>query len=162
MSAYLDTILVLDHQPRTRSRCAEALDELSYTHVLYRDYSDPSPLAWEEDEIDAVVAVWTDIDIERKHLLLSLMGIGTRTRGVLVVSQFSTPENAEVLRTAGARAWVRFPFAVHEFGSRLRYLLEGERRRAAQAVSNDRRREPVFPLPVATWSNGSLILPGGP
>jgi DNA-binding response OmpR family regulator len=161
MNAYVENILLLDHQPRAASNCAQVLELLGYRHFMYRDYSRPQAVEWADDDVDAVVAAWTAPEIERRELLLALMGCSKlpRVRGVLVVSPFSTPANARLLQLSGARAWIRYPFSMNEFDSRLRYLLNGERRRTRQSVRYDRRREPAFPV-AAVWSNGHLALPG--
>jgi DNA-binding response OmpR family regulator len=162
MNTHSDSILLLDHQSRSRSRCARILELLGYTNVLYRDYSEPQRAKRSDEDIDGVIAVWTDGNVERRDLLLNLMGVAKvpRVRGILVVSQFSTTENAQMLQLAGARAWVRFPFVLTEFASRLRFLLDGERRRTARPVMYDRRHEPAFPVPVRARANIEMALPG--
>jgi hypothetical protein len=77
----------------------------------------------------------------------------------MVVSPFTTPANAKLLRHCGARAWVRFPFSMNEFVSRLHYLLEGERRHDRQPVRYDRRREPAFPIAVPAWKRREISVP---
>lgn len=163
MNAYMENVLLLDHCPRTASNSAQALELLGYKHFMYRDYSRPDNMEWADDEVDAVIAAWTVPEVERRELLLALLSCSKlpRVRGILIISPFSTPQNARLLQHSGARAWLRFPFSMNEFDSRLRFLLNGERRRTSKPVRYDRRREPAFPI-SAIWSNGQLTLPGGP
>jgi hypothetical protein len=60
-------------------------------------------------------------------------------RGALIVSPFSTEENADLFRTSGARMWVRYPFTKEQFDHRLQHLLV-DRRRRRQPIVIERRR----------------------
>jgi hypothetical protein len=133
MTLYLENILLLDHQPRTASNCAQVLELLGCKYLTYRDYSDPENVEWADEDIDIVIAAWTDREVERRTLLMALMGCTKlpKVRGVMVVSPFSTPANAKLLQLCGARAWIRY----------------------------DRRREPPFPISVPVWKRGQLALP---
>jgi DNA-binding response OmpR family regulator len=161
MTLFLDNILLLDHQPRTASHCAQVLDLLGCKYLMYRDYSESEAMEWADEDVDLVIAAWTDRQIERRTLLMALMGCTKlpKVRGVLVVSPFSTPANAKLLQLCGARAWIRFPFSMNEFVSRLRYLQDGERRRTRKPVRYDRRREPAFPIAVPAWKRNQAALP---
>ncbi len=143
-----ELILLLDHQPPVTSACAQALAALGYTRVRYQDYLRSSSVVGTGEVVHAIVAAWTDRTIDRDTFLTAVDGATDRphVRGALVVSPFSTPRNAQMLQRCGAKAWIRFPFSVAEFDSRLRFLLEGERRRRVEPVAIDWRREPVFPL----------------
>jgi hypothetical protein len=147
-----DVILLLEHQPQVSSTCRHALGMLGYTRILYRDYRRSGSVVPIGQSVDAVVAAWTDRAIDRDAFLAAVEGATDlpNARGALVVSPFSTPANAAKLRLRGAKAWVRFPFAMTQFDSRLRFLLEGDRRRRDEPVPFDRRHEPVFPaaMPV--------------
>jgi DNA-binding response OmpR family regulator len=160
MNLYLENILLLDHQPRTASNCAQVLELLGCSHLMYRDYSQSDGMAWADSDVDIVIAAWTSREIERRALLMALMGCTKlpKVRGVLVVSPFSTPANAKLLQLCGARAWIRYPFSMNEFVSRLRYLVDGERRRTRQPIRYDRRREPAFPIAIPAWKRKQAAL----
>lgn len=144
---YDETILLLEHQPQVSSTCRHALGSLGYRRVLYRDYRRSGSVVPVGHTIDAVVAAWTDREIDRDAFLAAVEGATElpNARGALVVSPFSTPANAERLRDCGAKAWVRSPFSMAQFESRLRFLLDGDRRQRIEPVGFERRREPVFP-----------------
>jgi len=141
-----ESILLLDHTPRTRSICVETLESLGYHRLHFAAYSHRDSVLSVGDTVDAVVAAWTDTSIDLA-LFQHVVGIGVglpRARGAMIVSPFSTGENASVLRRRGARSWVRFPFTMDEFDRHLRVLLDGDRRTKFQTVAHDRRREPVY------------------
>jgi hypothetical protein len=152
MLKHPENILLLEHHPERRSQCASALCALGYPHVIYVNFARCLTLPPVRERIDAVVAVWTDLAIDFSTVLHMVgkatdlpHGPYTQRLGALVVSPFSTEEHASLLRHCGARAWVRYPFLTEKFGRRLRYLIDGDRRRHQTVFAHDRRREPIYP-----------------
>ncbi len=143
-----ETILLLEHVPLSTSVCASALETLGYERVCYAQFTPDGEVTPTAEEIDAVVAVWTDYDIDR-YVVLDMIASATslpHARGALVISPFSTAENAELFKQSGARAWLRYPFQASQFDQRLRYLFHGDRRERFLTVPHDQRRDPIYPV----------------
>jgi DNA-binding response OmpR family regulator len=151
MTQRTETILLLDHHAQKSSVCASALASLGYSRVCYADFRRYGRLEPVEETIDAVVAVWTDAAIDFATFL-RVVGKATelpRAKGALIVSPFSTEENASLLRHCGARAWIRYPFLNGKLDRRLRYLIEGDGRQSDEPVAVERRHEPVYPVALS-------------
>src|SRR5262245_34308748 len=99
MIRHKETILLLEHHAPKSSLCVSALGSLGYQHVRYANYSRSGGVTPIDDRVDIVVAVWTDTSIDL-HTVIHVVGKATElpgVRGALIVSPFSTRENADLL-----------------------------------------------------------------
>lgn len=150
-----ETLLLLESRPYARNKYAGALNALGYWQVLYADYTEGSAFFGNASAFDAVVAVWTDEAIapERFARIVTCVTSLPRVRGALIVSPFTTEDNARLLARSGAKGWARPPVPLGELGARVGCLLRGDRRVhgdrrivADRSDSPDRRREPLYPM----------------
>ena len=152
-----ETILLLDSRPYAGNKYAGALNALGYWQILYADYTESSAFVGNASAFDAVVGVWTDAAVapERFARIVAYVTGLPRVRGALVVSPFTTADNARLLAGSGAKGWARPPVSLVEFGARLGCLLHGDRRMHVERRvlpdrpdSPDRRHEPLYPVTV--------------
>ncbi len=145
MSLRSETILLLEPRVTPVSPCARALAALGYDRVYYADFSCLDRVSRLDEVIDAVVAVWTDYDIAPRTVQRTVTKAMQlpHARGAMIVSPFSTGENADLFRASGARGWVRYPFTKEQFDQRLQHLLV-DRRRLRQPIVIERRRAPLM------------------
>jgi len=156
MHSRREIILLLESHPYTQSRYANALNGLGYWQLQYADYTESAAVG-KAAAFDAVVAVWTDEAIapERFARVVSYVTDLPRVRGALILSPFTTLDNARLLARSGAKGWARPPVTHNELGARLACLLHGNRRlggdrrvAADRHDRPDRRREPLYPVAV--------------
>ncbi len=151
-----ETILLLEPHPYPHNKYAGLLNTLGYWQLLYADYTDGSAVG-NVKAFDAVVAIWTDDTIapDRFARIISYVTGLPRVRGALIVSPFTTEDNARLLARSGAKGWARPPVPLGELGARVACLLGGDRRTLShrrimgdRRDSPDRRVQPLYPLPL--------------
>ena len=152
-----EILLLLESRPYARNKYAGALNALGYWQIVYADYTEGSAFFGNASAYDAVVAVWTDPAIapERFARMVACVTSLPRVRGALIVSPFTTEDNARLLARSGAKGWARPPVPLGELGARVACLLGGDRRTLSnrriigdRADSPDRRHQPLYPLPL--------------
>ncbi|MBI1778275.1 MAG: hypothetical protein HYR63_23300 [Proteobacteria bacterium] len=145
MPFFTESVLVIDNSRKFDSLCVNALSSLGYRDISHATFEDGIRTLSSFARFDAVVGHW-DNDLPASAVstvirsAMSLAGC----EGALVISPFCTSENIRLFRRAGVCAWVSVPFTQRDLDARLRYALEGERRRQHVAVPIERRqREPM-------------------
>jgi hypothetical protein len=142
-----DTILLVESVSFADSLYTGPLNALGYWNLHYANYSETASFRAPEIVINAVVAVWTDglVPLDRFARAVSHAASLPRVRGALIVSPFATEPNARLLAKAGAKSWACPPVSERDLDLRLRCILEGDRRRAAQPIAVERRRPSLVP-----------------
>jgi len=151
-----ETILLLEPRPYARNQYAAQLTGLGYQKLLYSDYAGGAPFdAAAAVRLDAVVAVWNDgaVAVDRFARIVASAAAAATARGALVISPFSTADNARLLAQSGARAWLLPPVGDGEIDARIQLLVHGERRHEVKPVVIERRSGsffdfPTFPMPA--------------
>lgn len=156
MRRHDETILLFESCPYVRSQYSGVLNQLGFWRLLFANYAEGPGFAAGIAPFDAVIAVWTDADINVNQFARAVANATSllKVRGALVVSPFTTADNVQLLARSGAKGWARPPVSNGELAARLRVLLHGDRRVAAerrletrrQAV--DRRHSPLYPVAV--------------
>jgi len=71
---------------------------------MYRDYSESESMTWADEDVDIVIAAWTDRQIERRALLMALMGCTKAAQGARRPwwsRRSARPANAKLLQLCG-------------------------------------------------------------
>ena len=152
-----ETILLFESYPYVRSQYSGVLNQLGYWRLLFANYTEGPGFAAGIAPFDAVVAVWTEPGIDVNQFAGAVANATSllKVRGALIVSPFTNEDNVRLLGRSGAKGWARPPVSNGELAARLRVLLHGDRRVAAERrlevrhQAADRRHMPLYPLPMS-------------
>jgi hypothetical protein len=146
MPVYTETLLVIDSGRKSESIPVKALAGLGYRNIAHANFDDLIKAYSAFPRLDALIVYWrNELPADAVSLSVRAVMSGCECEAAVMISPFCTKTNIEAFRAAGISAWVTVPFTRRDLDARLRYALEGERRRLHMPVLVERRRQSPIP-----------------